>query len=136
MPKGTSKSGTNWGVEVTKHDPTTGKVIYKNGKPEKVKIQMGNTQFANGTPQLLYFPEGHECAGVFKGMVVILEEQGFAEVQNLHVECPKFKCPLNAQNCCCHQLLYNELDFANVKTILETTCQAQNCDIFFLPKFH
>jgi hypothetical protein len=97
---------------------------------------MGNAQFADGTPQPLYFPEGHERASVFKGMAVILEERGFADVQNLRVECPKFKCPLNAFNCCCRRLLYNQPYFANTKTILETTCQAQNCEVIFLPKFH
>ena len=59
---------------------------------------MGNARFADGIPQPLYFPEGHECAGVFKGMAMILEEQGFRDV---HAECPKFKCVPNAQACCC-----------------------------------
>ena len=136
MPKGTSKPGTNWGVEVKKHDPTTGKVIYKNGKPEKVKIRMGNAQFADGTPQPLYFPENHERAGAFKGMAVILEERGFQNVQNLRAECPKFKCPPNAPMCCCRRLLYNQPDFANVETLLETTCRTRGCEILFLPKFH
>jgi hypothetical protein len=136
MPKGTSKPGTNWGVEAKKHDPVTGKVIYKDGKPEKFKIRMGDARFADGTPQPLYFPEGHERAGVFKGMAVILEERGFKDARNLRAECKNFKCPPNAQTCCCRRLLYNQPDFANVETILESTCRARGCDIFFLPKFH
>jgi transposase len=136
MPKGTSKPGTNWGVEATKHDPATGRIIYKDGKPEKVKIRMQDAQFADGTPQPLYFPEGHERAGVFKGMAVILEERGFKDARNLRAECKNFKCAPNAQTCCCRRLLYNQPDFANVETILESTCRARGCDVFFLPKFH
>jgi hypothetical protein len=35
---------------------------------------MGDGKFADGSPQSLYYPEGHKHAGVFKGMGVILEE--------------------------------------------------------------
>ncbi|KAF8161627.1 hypothetical protein B0H34DRAFT_796383 [Crassisporium funariophilum] len=129
MPKGTSKPGTKWGVEVTKRDPSTGKIVYTTtGKPEKVKIRMGDAQFADETPQPLYFPEGHERAGVFKGMAVILEEQGFKDMQNLRAECKGFKCGPNAQTCCCRRILYNQPDFADVETILETTCRARGCE--------
>ena len=58
------------------------------------------------------------------------------QVQTLRAECPRFKCPPNAQTCCCRRLLYNQPDFANVETILETTCRARGCDVLFLPKFH
>lgn len=75
MPKNTLKPGTNWGVEVTKRDPSTGKPICKpDGKPEKMKIRMRNTHLPNGEPQQLYFPAGHPCEGVFKGMAVLLQE--------------------------------------------------------------
>ena len=40
MLKGTSKPDSNWGIEVMKHDVTTGKVIYKDGKPEKVNVMI------------------------------------------------------------------------------------------------
>ncbi len=78
MPKGTSKLGTNWGVEISKRDSVTGKIIHKpDGKPEKVKIRMRDAQFEDGTPQSLYYPPGHEREGVFKGMAIILEERGY-----------------------------------------------------------
>jgi hypothetical protein len=69
------KEGKNWGIKVTKQDPTTQKPICNpDGSHQKVKIKMGNTQFTDGTPQPLYFPKGHARAGTFKGMVMILEE--------------------------------------------------------------
>ena len=80
MPKNIPKPGCNWGIEVTKCDPVTGKICYKSdGSYEKVKIHMSDACFADGTPQPLYFPEGHEHAGVFKGTAKILEERGFAD---------------------------------------------------------
>ena len=44
---------------------------------------MGDATFADGNPQPLYFPPGHERAGVFKGMARILEEQGFLDASKL-----------------------------------------------------
>ena len=63
MPKNIPKPGTNWGIEVTKHDPTTGKPICKpDGTFEKVKIRMKDGQLPSGEPQSFYFPEGHPRA--------------------------------------------------------------------------
>jgi hypothetical protein len=62
---------------------------------------MANAKFADGTPQPLYFPEGGENAGAFKGMARILEEQGFVGVDRLGAECPGFKCQPGAERCCC-----------------------------------
>jgi len=45
-----------------------------NGNVVKEKIQMTDAQLPKGTPQPLYFPEGHERAGWFKGMAQILVE--------------------------------------------------------------
>jgi hypothetical protein len=59
-------------------------VYQPNGSLEKEKVMMSDAQFADGMPQLLYFPEGHERAGVFKGMAVILEERGFTDASNMH----------------------------------------------------
>ena len=82
MPKLTPKEGSNWGIEVTKHDKN-GKIIYNaNGKPAKIKICMADT-WVNGQRQILYFEEGHPHAGVFKGMAVILQERGWTDVFNL-----------------------------------------------------
>jgi hypothetical protein len=138
MPKGPSKPGTSWGMEITKRD-AGGKIIYKpDGKPQKIKIRMKDAQFSDGRPQPLYFPEGHKLAGAFKGMQIILEEQGFVNVSNLRVECKGFKCApqANAQACCCRRLLYNQPNFANVDTILEITCRAKGFPVLFLPKFY
>jgi hypothetical protein len=38
---------------------------------------MSPGKYTDGMPQLLYYDEGHEHVGVFKGMGVILEEHGF-----------------------------------------------------------
>ncbi|EKM74494.1 hypothetical protein AGABI1DRAFT_95590 [Agaricus bisporus var. burnettii JB137-S8] len=45
---------------------------------KKKKICMANGRFSNGTEQAFYFPEGHNQAGWFKGMAVILEERGYS----------------------------------------------------------
>ncbi|OBZ62739.1 hypothetical protein A0H81_15008 [Grifola frondosa] len=57
-----------------------GKPVYgPDGKVLKEKVPMSDAKFADGAPQPLYFPVGHEHAGIFKGMQVILEERGFTE---------------------------------------------------------
>jgi len=61
-----------------KCDSVSGKIEYKpNGSPMKIKVRMTDTHLADGTLQPLYFPEGHERAGVFKGMATILQKRGF-----------------------------------------------------------
>lgn len=60
------------------------KPIYRaNGKIKKKKVPMGDGKFRDGMSQSLYFPVGHEWAGVFKGMAVILEEYGYGTVSNI-----------------------------------------------------
>ncbi|KAF8168422.1 hypothetical protein B0H34DRAFT_793028 [Crassisporium funariophilum] len=121
MLKNTPKVGANWGIKVKKRDPLTGKPLMKpDGKPEKMKIPMGNTQFEDGHPQPLYFPPGHEHAGVFKGMQVILEERGSSNASKLLAECKQFKCTSPTNNCCCRRISFNQLDFALVPSILES----------------
>jgi len=137
MPKNIPKHSTNWGIEVKKRNPVTGKVICKpDGSPEKEKIHMGDGCFTNGTPQPLYFPEGHPRAGVLKGMAIILEEQGFSNASKLKAQCKNFKCAPGATDCCCCRILYMQPDFANVDTVLEGTCKARGFTVIFLPKFH
>jgi transposase len=136
MPKFTPKHGSNWGIEVTKRDEN-GKPLYlPNGTVEKVKVCMSDGTLLNGTSQSLYFPDGHGRAGVFKGMVTILEEHGFRDAQKLRAECKGFKCSPPAVDCCCRRIMFNQPDFAHVKTILETTCNAHGFKVIFLPKFH
>ncbi|KIK95234.1 hypothetical protein PAXRUDRAFT_86103, partial [Paxillus rubicundulus Ve08.2h10] len=38
--------------------------------------------------------------------------------------------------CCCRWFLYNQPDFANVESHLETTCCERGFPVLFLPKFH
>ncbi|KAF9479060.1 hypothetical protein BDN70DRAFT_859047 [Pholiota conissans] len=140
MPKGPSKRDTTWGVEINARDKVTNEIIYqRNGKPAKTKIPMGDALFLDGTPQPLYFPEGHERAGAFKGMQIILEERGFTGVSSLRAECKGFKCPTKmdpSNPCCCRRLLYNQPDFANVEALLQTACRLEGVALLFLPKFH
>jgi hypothetical protein len=136
MPKNTPAEGRNWLIEVMKCG-ADGKAIYtQDGSLEKVKVQMKDATFTDGTPQPLYFPEGHPCAGVFKGMVTILEERGFTDMHKKQYKCDSFKCAPPAIDCCCHCLLFNQLDFTNVKSILELACETQGFQVIYLPKFH
>jgi transposase len=41
-----------------------------------------------------------------------------------------------AMNCCCWRMLFNQPDFANVPSLLETECSRQGFQVLFLPKFH
>ena len=123
MPKNTPKPGTNWGIEVKKCKPD-GQIEHgSNGKPLKIKVKMGHGFFSNGQPQDFYFPEGHECAGVFKRMVVILQERGYTWAKDLKEECPKFNCPPDAKFCCCRCILYTEPDFVDVNHSSKNTVQ-------------
>jgi hypothetical protein len=74
MPKFTPKLGNNWGVEVVELNEDCKIVHETDGKVLKTQIRMTNAKFADDTPQCLYWPNGHECAGIFKGMAAILEE--------------------------------------------------------------
>ncbi|KAE9403400.1 hypothetical protein BT96DRAFT_1080589 [Gymnopus androsaceus JB14] len=137
MPKFTPKVGMNWGIEVTmKRDDGT--IVYDDkGKPKKTKIHMRNGKFANATIQEFYYPEGHERAGVFKGMAQILVEQGYTNAPKLRAECAQFRCdPLLEGRCCCQRILFNEPDFAAGLSLLEVMCKEQGFQVIFLPKFH
>ena len=91
-----SKPGTNWGIEVSKCNPTTRKVVYHpDGSVEKTKILMKDGHFDNGQPQPLYFPMDHpdqNLWGKFKEMVVILQEWGFGDMSKVLASCKNFKC--------------------------------------------
>ncbi|TFK84495.1 hypothetical protein K466DRAFT_496470 [Polyporus arcularius HHB13444] len=137
MSKGVTRPGNPlFGVE-TNVIGADGKPIYRpDGKILKEKIRMRDARLPDGTPQSLYFPDGHPNAGVFKGMAQILEERGFEGAQKLRAECPGFKCPPNAERCCCRRLLYDQADFRDVETLVETHCRARGFEVVFLPKFH
>ena len=64
----------NWGVDVNVVDKG-GKLVYTpSGEMKKMKVRMCDATFADGTPQSLYYPDGHKLAGVFKGMATIFHE--------------------------------------------------------------
>ncbi len=135
MPKNTPAAGKNWLVDAILCDEQDMPVKNAEGSHSKVKVRMKDAVF-NGTSQPLYFPEGHPHSGVFKGMAVILEERGYSHARNLRFECPSIKCPPPAVDCCCRHLLFNQPDFSNVKSCLETKCEACGFQVIFLPKFH
>jgi transposase len=140
MPKGIPKPGTNWGIEVSKRNPITGKIVYlPDGSIEKTKILMQDGRFENGEPQPLYFPMDYpdeNLRGKFKGMAVILQERGFGDMSKVRASCKSFKCKPGETRCCCRRMLYNQPDFADAESLLETSCHARGVHIIFLPKFH
>jgi hypothetical protein len=141
MPKNIPNPGKNWGVEVSKRDPITGKPVYRPDRSiEKVKILMCDGRLENGKPQPLYFPMDHQdkkLRGVFKGMAVILEERGFGNMSKVPAECKRFNCKPGETQCCCRRILYNQPDFAEGESLLETHCRARGIyAVIFLPKFH
>jgi hypothetical protein len=136
MPKNTPKEGTNWEIEVNAKRPD-GKNIYgPNGKLLKVKIRMGHGTLKDGSSQVFYFLNNHPQAGVFKGMAKTLEKCGYGDMSKIHAKCTGFKCNPEVSQCCCWQILYNEQDFINAKSLLQRVCKAQGFKVLFLPKFH
>lgn len=133
---GESGRPTNWGVEVNVVDENGKPVHEPSGEIKKKKVKMCDATFADGSPQLLYYPKGHQLAGVFKGMAVILNERGHTDVSKVRAECPKFQCEKGVNRCCCRRMLYNEPDFVNVKSLLEIACEARGFRAIFFPKFH
>ena len=137
MPKFTPPIGKNWLVEVKKRNEK-GKAIKKadGSGYETEKVKMADATFSTGKPQPLYFPEGHPCAGVFKGMLQILNERGITGYEKKRVECKNFKCPEGATDCCVRRKLYTQPDFAHGKSNLEILCESRGFQIIYLPKFH
>ena len=136
MPKFTPKEGSNWGPEMTMMDENRKLVYRADGKVMKTKIHMADATFADGTPQQLYFPEGHPRAGVFKGMSILLQERGLLKESGLKVQCKDFKCKPEKTDCCCRRVLYFQPDFIHTESKLEITCKQQGFNVLFLPRFH
>ncbi|KAG2344596.1 hypothetical protein BDR05DRAFT_882039, partial [Suillus weaverae] len=108
-----------------------------DGKPLRGKIPMEDGWLPNGDSQSLYFPEGHDKAGWFKGMLQILVECGYTDTPNLKAQCKDFKCPGDGKDsCCCRWLMYSQPNFVHVESVLEALCRAWGFDVIFLPKFH
>ncbi|THU86019.1 hypothetical protein K435DRAFT_923964 [Dendrothele bispora CBS 962.96] len=118
----------NFLVEKSIHD-NSGKVT------SKTQVQMTGARYKDGAPQSLYFTEGPD-AGLFKGMETILMERGY-DVSKKKAQCGKsFNCAPHAKDCCMRRMLFNEPDFAGVKSLLEGTCEERGVQVWFLPKFH
>ncbi|THU93077.1 hypothetical protein K435DRAFT_820342 [Dendrothele bispora CBS 962.96] len=144
MPKMVSKDlESNWGVMVPMKGPNSRFVYDEKGKKKMEKVKMADGKFG-GKPYSFYFPEidpetglPHPKAGLFKGMVTILQERGYSDWSKVRYECEGFKCdPHKNGECCCQRKVYNEPDMVNGKSVLETTCTDQNFRVLFLPKFH
>ncbi|KIM73867.1 hypothetical protein PILCRDRAFT_99232 [Piloderma croceum F 1598] len=117
----------NWGVEVNVVGEDRKQVYQPNGMALKQKVKMCNGTFANGSPQSLYYPDGHDLVG---------QEQGYVGALKIRAECPKFHCKKGAIQCCCQRMLYNEPDFVTVELLLEIACKAWGFHAIFFPKFH
>lgn len=115
-----------FGVDIT---------VIEGGKETKRRVRMANGKLPDGTAQSLYFPEGHEQAGVFKGMAIILKERDI-NITGLLAQCPGFKCSPPALACCCRRILYNQPDFRDVETLLQARCRVRQFEVTYLPKFH
>jgi hypothetical protein len=135
VPKQIPKNGKNWGVPSTTFGPDGKPVHGTDGKVLKHMVRMADGHF-NGQPQPLYFPPGHEYAGIFKGMSQILIEQGLMQEVDLRAQCKDFQCEKGATACCCHHVLYNQPDFITVELLLESVCKARGFNVLFWPKFH
>lgn len=108
MPKNPPKKN-NWGIEITACNTAGNPVYNADGSLTKVKIKMADGQFADGTLQPLYFPEGHPQARIFKGIEKILEECGYQNASKLHAQCGKsFLCVDQTPDWCCRCILFNQ----------------------------
>jgi hypothetical protein len=136
MPRNPSKPDNNFGVQINVVG-ADGKLVYgSDGKLLKQKVRMKNGRF-NGKEQEFYYPEGHQKAGLFKGMAEILTERGH-NVSQKRAQCGKrfTDCPESINNCCCRRILFNEPDFVEEESLLETCCRSRGFAVHFFPKFH
>ena len=51
-------------------------------------------------------------------------------------QCPQFKCPPGATDCCARRILFCEPDFVNQKCLLEETIVSRGHLTIFYPKYH
>ncbi|SJL08507.1 uncharacterized protein ARMOST_11871 [Armillaria ostoyae] len=111
----------------------------KSNSDDKIPMMPG--RFMDGSPQYLYFPAGHELAGQFKGMRVLIQERiakghKLQDPMKLKAECKNFKCEKGRTDCCCRRILFSEPDFVNQKSMLEEHCLARGYLVIFFPKYH
>ena len=127
----------NFGVNIMVKD-SDGNIQYDQlGKPLMEKRRMKEATFPDGSPQSLYFDDNHsQYPGYFKGMTQILRERGYTTPERICAECKGFKCSSGAVNCCQRRKLFNQADFVNVPSLVESHCQDRGYSVLFLPKFH
>ncbi|KAE9385738.1 hypothetical protein BT96DRAFT_960701 [Gymnopus androsaceus JB14] len=109
-------------------------------------VYMGDsmiTEMSSQTPNLYINDSQHKSINLLHAssptplpsvsrMAAILEEHSI-EVPKW-VECKKFKCTAPTIDCCCHCVLYNQPDFANVESNLEKACR--ECGVPRLYQFY
>jgi hypothetical protein len=101
MPKNPSKPEQNFGALINVVGADGWLVHGPDGKILKQKVRMQNGRF-DGREQEFYYPEGHEKAGLFKGMAEILTERGY-DVSRKKAQCGKnfADCCGGIKDCCC-----------------------------------
>lgn len=57
-------------------------------------------------------------------------------MSQVRAECKGFKCKPGEKDCCCRHILYDQPDFANVDSLLQTICTTRGFQVLFLLKFH
>lgn len=118
-----------------------------NMKPGGKQPRMRQTVF-NGQVQSMVFTSNDapspNLVGEPKGMRQVLEERGLWR-DGLLKQCGKRKgekgkdeldlC-VNGKDCCARRILENQPDFANEKSLLQTTIEELGHECIFYPKFH
>ncbi|QRW11542.1 DDE superfamily endonuclease [Ceratobasidium sp. AG-Ba] len=123
MPKKTPKRGSKNFLVRTADE---------NGN--EIEVPMTGAYFSDGKPQSLYWPEGDERAGLFKGMAQILKERGWKNTEKIRAKCKK--CNPKRTDCCLRRILFNKPDFTNPMSILERLVTSRGYGFLLLPKFH
>ena len=103
-------------------------------------IRMRDGILPDGTPQPLYYADDHpRFPGFFKGMEQIIYERGLLPTDRiLKAQCGNSlnKCPPGQTMCCCRQILYNQEDFKQQKSLLQELYEDAGHLCMYYPKFH
>jgi hypothetical protein len=127
----------------TKPNPNFLTIKKKDGTAQKIIMEDGT--FPDGSKQSLYFSSDHpKYPGWFKGMKVLIQERrekgaNLPDPSKLKGQCNSKsfkKCPEGRTDCCCRRILFNQPDFVNQKSYLESVCEARGYSVIFFPKFH
>src|ERR1700683_4589422 len=98
--------------------------------------QMQNSTHA-ASVQEFYFPITYPTIpGWFKGMEIIIREQGLWPANGLNAECHGCKCMPSRTDCCCHHLMFTQPNFVSQKSQLKEYIMAHGHICDFYPKFH